>query len=119
MGNLKEQLNVDIKRFFEQIENQNTDDQAKTLRNLLDKYIHLSKADYLMDSHDLRNIIGSAKSLFAQKTFPMFLGEKTRKVDPNDQPNLCVIEATIQHLNKNDCLKKLPKFDYREDKLKE
>lgn len=119
MSNLKEQIEVDIKRFFEQIDTQSYDDQTKTLRNLLDKYVHLSTADYLMDSHDLRTIIGSAKSLFAQKTFPMFLGEKTRKVESSDQPNLCVIEAVIGHLNKNDCLKRLPKFDYREDRLKE
>ena len=75
MSDLKEQINVDIKRFFEQIEKQNNEDQAKTLFNLLDKYLHLSKADHMMDYYDLNHIICHAKTLFGTKTFPLFLGD--------------------------------------------
>ena len=117
MSDLKQQVDVDIRRFFEQIEKQNHSDQIKTLRNLLDKYIHLSSAEYLMDYHDLNSIIGGAKTAFANKTFPVFLGDKKRKVGQSEQSNLCIVESVIGHLNKNDCLKKLPKFDYREDKF--
>ena len=70
-----------------------------------------------MDNHDFNKIIGSAKQKFATDTFPVFLGPRRVKVPPGDLPNLCVIEATIGFLNKNDCLKKIPKFDKREDKL--
>ena len=114
---LKDQLNVDILRFFEQIENQNSNDKIQTLRNLLDKYIHLSTADYLMDSHDLNMIISNAKTLFSQKTFPVFLGDKKSKVMEAEQANLCVIESVVSHLNKKECLKKIPKFKYKQDKI--
>jgi len=117
MSDLKQQVDVDIRRFFEQIEKQSHSDQIQTLSNLLDKYIHLSTSDYMMDYHDLNSILGGAKNKFANKTFPVFLGNKKRKVGQSEQANLCVIEAVIGHLNKNDCLKRLPKFDYKEDKF--
>ena len=117
MGSLKEQFEVDMKRFFEQIERQGTNDRKETLRNLFDKYIHLSNSDILLDRHDLGVIISNAKDRFSSKTFPVYLGEKKKKVDADDQANLCVIESTIGFLNKNDCLKKLPKFNYKENKF--
>lgn len=117
MSNLKEQLDVDIKRFFEQIETQNFNDQKETLRNLFNKYIHLSKADHVMDYYDLNDIVSNAKGKFSRKTFPVFLGKKRRKVMDTEQANLCIIESVISHLNQKDCLKKLPKFDYKEDKF--
>jgi len=113
---LKSELEVDIKRFFKQIENQNENDRVNTLRLLMDKYIHLSTSSYMMDNHDLNMIISHAKSLFANKTFPVYLGDSKKIVYENDQANLCVIESTISHLNNKDCLKKLPKFDYKENK---
>lgn len=117
MSDIKQQVDVDIRRFFEQIDSQSSSDQIETLRNLLDKYIHLTTADYMLDYHDLNSIISSAKTTFANKTFPVFLGDKKRKVGQGEQANLCVIEAVFGHLNKKDCLKRLPKFDYKEDKF--
>ena len=83
----------------------------------MDKYIHLSKSDHVLDDHDLRTIIGSAKTKFANEKMPIHLGKGRRLVSQVDLPNLCVIEATIGHLNKTDCLKKIPKFDKVEDKF--
>lgn len=117
MSELKKQLEVDVLRFFEQIDTQNSNDKVKTLRNLLDKYLHLNTSDYMMDDHDLRSIVSDAKARFARDNMPIFLGDHKRKVAPGDIPNLCVVEATIAHLNGKDCLKKLPKFDKREDKF--
>lgn len=114
---LKDQLNIDILRFFEQIENQSQNDKIQTLRNLFDKYMHLNTADYIMDYHDLNMIVSNAKTIFAQKTFPAYLGDKKIKVMESEQPNLCVIESVVSHLNKNGCLKKLPKFKYKQDKM--
>lgn len=117
MASIKDQLESDIKRFFEQIEKQNHNDQLQTLRNLLDKYIHLSSCDFVMDYHDLSSIVSHAKGVFTNKNFPVFLGKKKRRVYESEQANLCMVEATVSYLNKNDCLKKLPKFDYKEDKF--
>lgn len=115
--NLKEQVETDIFRALENLETQNKNDQLETLRNLVDKYVHLSTAEHVLNDHDLREIIGSAKQMFASKTMPTFIGPRKRKTAPDEEANLCVIEATIGALNKRDCLKKLPKFDYKEDKL--
>jgi hypothetical protein len=117
--NIEQQLEVEIKRFLENIENQNHSDRISTLRNMFDKYLHLSTCDHMMDRHDLTSIINSAKSSFASKTMPIHLGEKCQKVRQSDLSNLCIIEATISHLNQNNCLKKLAKFDVREDKYVE
>lgn len=117
MSKLKEQLDVDILRFLENIETQNYSDKIQTLRHLLDKYIHLSKAELLLDAHDLSVIVNDAKTIFASQSVPVHIGATKRLVSPGDLPNLCVIEATITLLNKKDCLKKIPRFDKREDIL--
>ncbi len=117
MSKLKEQLDVDILRFLENIETQNYSDKIQTLRHLFDKYIHLSQAELLLDAHDLTVIINDAKNIFASQTMPVHIGPTKRLVSPGDLPNLCVIEAAVAHLNRKDCLKKIPKFDKREDKL--
>ena len=114
---LKDELEVDIARALEHLEKQSINGQKETLRNLLNKYIHLGTTDYMMDNHDLLTIISNAKGIFAREKMPIHLGSKKRKVSQQDLPNLCVIEATVAYLNKNDCLKKLAKFDKREDKF--
>jgi len=112
---VKDEIDTDIINFFKQIENQNTNDKQKTLKNLIDKYAHISQSDYMMDWYDLQSIVNCAKTLFSNKSFPMFLGDKRKRVNQNEQANLCVIEETVRHLNHKECFKKLPRFDFRED----
>jgi len=114
---VKDTLDSDIINFFEHIDTQNINDKKKTLLQLIDKYIHLTKAEFLMDKHDLEVIISNAKTLMAQSTFPVNLGNSKRRVHENEQVALCLVESTVSHLNKKDCLKRLPKFDYRDDTL--
>lgn len=117
MSSIKEQVEVDIRRFFEQIESQHFNDQIQTLRNLLDKYLHLSTSDHMMDYYDFNSIVGAAKNKFASESFDKHLqaGLTKRKIMPAEIPNILLIEATVAHLNKIECLKKLPKFDYKLD----
>lgn len=117
--NLKAQLNLDIINFLDNIENQTENDKIITLRQLFDKHIHLNSAEYMMDNYDLGRIIGSAKQIFSNNNMNIFLGDRKIKVQPADLPNLCVIEATISYLNKIGCLKKIPKFDKRENQFPE
>ena len=117
MSDLKNQLDVDIKRFLENIESQGQNARVESLRNLFKLHLHLNTCDLMLDKFDLQTIIGSAKTKFANEQIPIFLGTSKVKVDQNELPNLFVIEATISHLNKKDCLKKIPKFDKREDKF--
>lgn len=117
MSKLKEQLEVDILRFLENIETQNFSDKVQTLRHLFDKHLHLNKAEHLMDAHDLFTIISNAKNLFATQKVPIRLGVTKRQVGVADISSLCLVEATVAHLNKKDCLKKMVKFDKRDDEL--
>jgi hypothetical protein len=109
---MKENLDNEIMAFFRDIENQTESDKIRTLRLLLDKHLHISKADYLMDKFDFSAIVGSAKREIVNKTLPVRMGKTDLQIMENEVANLCVIEATILHLNKNGCLKKIPKFDY-------
>jgi len=117
MTTLEEQIDSDIHRFFENIENQSESDKIKTLRFLLQKYAHLSKAEFLMNHYDFLSIQNSAKTKFSNDTFPIFLGEKRYKVTEGQLSTLSIIEATIGHLSKNQCFNRLPKFDKRKDKF--
>lgn len=109
----KQNLESDIITFFEDIENQSDSDKIITLRLLLDKYIHISKSDYMMDKMDFNEIVGNAKRLIVEKTLPVKMGKNESVVSENEVANLCVIEATVMALHKRGCLKKLPKFDYK------
>ena len=112
---LEDQMRTDVLRFFENIESQDHNDKVKTLINLLDKYSHLSKSNFNMDYSSLHQITSSAKSMMANKLFPTYLGVSKIKIQEEHQSVLCIVESTISFLNKNDCLKRLPKFDYRTD----
>lgn len=119
MSKISNELEVDIKRFFEELDNQNYNDRVTSLKLLFEKHLHLHSSDYMMDKHDLFSIISTAKGLYSSKAFPIYLGDKCRKVNKEDYGNLCVIEATVSHLNNKKCLKKIAKFDYKEDKFQE
>ena len=110
----KQNLESDILNFFEDIENQSQSDKIITLRLLLDKYVHLSKSDYMMDKIDFNEIVGNAKRLIVEKTLPVKIGKNESTISEGEIANLCVIEATVMSLNKKGCLKKLAKFDYKE-----
>lgn len=116
---LKDEINIDVKNFYDKIENQNTHDKLETLRNLLSKYAHLSTTEYMLNKKDLDMIISDAKRKFVDKTFPCFIesaGGRKAKVCQSDQANLCVVESTIALLNKKECLNRLPKFKYTTNK---
>jgi hypothetical protein len=115
--NLKDQIELDIIGFFKQIETQNSNDKKESLRLLLNKLIHLSTAEFVMDKLDLEIITNGAKQLMATKTFPVYLGKAKNRVYEDDQVRICLIESVISYFNKNDCLKKIPVFDYRENKI--
>lgn len=118
MSDFKKQLELDIKNLVDSMDNMSRVDKEKALKNMFEEYLHLNSCDYLMDNYDLQCIITDAKTSFANDVMPVFLGEKKKKVKSNDLPNFVVIESTIRHLYKNNCLKKVPKFDKRDDEFR-
>ncbi len=111
---LKDQLEEDIAAFFENIEGQLPESKKKTLRNLIDKYAHLFSTPILLDKHDFDMIKDHAHKFIINSAFPKKIGTNRREVHPSEANILAVIEGTIIVLNGKECLRKLPKFDYRD-----
>lgn len=117
VGDLKDELEVELKRFLEHIDNQSDDDRLAALKALFDKYLHLTTCDFKLDYYDFQNIINTAQSKFVNDKFPVHLGQQKKKVLDKELANLCLIEAAISYFHKNNCFKKRPIFDKREGKL--
>ena len=117
---INDSLEQEIKQLLEVIKTQTFEDQIQTVKNLVDKYSHLNKSSHLMNYYDLISIINTSKGKAGTETMPKFLdsGSTITKVTSEQQILSFVVEATIGHLNKLDCFKRLPKFDYKEDKWK-
>lgn len=117
MSDLEKQLDSEILDFIKNLDEQTHADKIITVRNFVKKYMHLSTSSYLMDNYDLKRIVDQAKTKYANDTFPIHLGKHKIKVAQADLKHLCLIEATVAHLTKHECLKKKVKFDKREDKF--
>ena len=85
----------------------------KTLRLLMDKYVHLFSTPVLLDKHDFDMIKSHAHTFFVNSAFPKQIGSTRREVSNYEATTLSIIEGTISVLNSKECFKKLPKFDYR------
>jgi len=117
MIEIKKQLDIDIDSFFHNIETQMISDQKKSLRDLFEKYLHLNTCDLVMDKSDLLSIVSKSKHLYANERMPIHVGKYKTQLDQEENRKICLIEATIMHLNSKECLKKTPKFDKRDDTL--
>lgn len=114
---LKDAIEVDILEFFDDIDVLGSNNRKEMLRTLLTKYARLSTEEILLDNSDLQIIVDNAKINMSHKVMPIFLGQLKKRVAESDQANLCVIESAIMYLNSKDCLKRSPKFDYRNNKF--
>lgn len=110
---LQEEIERDINQFFREIQNMPGQDQKKALKNLMDKYFHLTTATILFDASDYKLIKNHAGHLYTSRSWPKKMKTGfSREVEGADAVNISIVEATILHLNSKDCLKKVPKFDY-------
>jgi hypothetical protein len=110
---LEQRINQDVLEFMDSVDKMQHTDKIELLKLLLKKYALLSSSDVLFDKKDLESIISSSKQNFVNMTIPVEMEGSETPVHQTDVANLCVIEATIGHLNKNGCLKKVPKFKYK------
>lgn len=111
---IKDQLDSDIEAFFRNIDGQLYESKKKTLKMLLDKYIHLYSAPVLLDKNDFEMIKSHAHTFYLNSSFPKTVGETRREISQYEANVLSIIEGTIDLLNSKECFKKLPKFDYRD-----
>jgi hypothetical protein len=105
---------MDIHQFFRQIEGQLADGKRETLRLLVDKYIHLTRATVLLNKGDFDDIREMATKMYLDRKWPKKFKNSNRSIVPTEATNMCIIEATIAHLNNLECLKKTPKIDYED-----
>ena len=111
---IKNDLESDILAFFEQTEKQTLEGKKKSLKMLIEKYVHLTTTDCLLDKHDFEMIKDHAHRFFINSAFPKKVGSNRREISSYEANVLSVIEGTITVLNGKDCLKKIAKFDYRD-----
>lgn len=111
---IKEQLEEDVSAFFENIEGQLPEARKRTLLNLIDKYAHLFSTPIMLTKYDFEMIKDHARKFLINSAFPKKIGSNRGEVHPSEANILSVIEGTITVLNGKECLRKLPKFDYRD-----
>jgi hypothetical protein len=111
---LKQDLDADILAFFEQIEKQTDEGKRKSLKLFMEKYLHLTTTDCLLDKHDFEMVKDHAHRFYVNSAFPKKIGNNRREISSHEANVLAIIEGTIQVLNGRDCLKKIAKFDYRD-----
>lgn len=113
MQELEGKISQDALEFIGSIDKMSHGDKIDLLKLLLKKYALLATSDVTLDKKDLSDIISKAKQNFTDITIPVELEGSETPVHQTEIANLCVIEATIGHLNKNSCLKRIPKFKYK------
>lgn len=112
MSNPESEISKDVLEFLSSIEKMGHSGKIELLTLLLKKYAVLGTTDILLNKKDLESIISSSKKGFVDLTMPVEIRGSDLPVQQPDLANLCVIESTIGHLNKLNCLKRVAKFDY-------
>jgi len=110
---LEQQINQDVSEYLNSIDRLDYNDRSELLKIMIKKFALLGSSDTLLFKKDLVDIVSSAKLNFSYKPMPVKMSDSDLEVHQSDLGHLCMIEATIGHLNKHGCLKKVPKFDYR------
>ena len=113
MQDLEQRISQDALEFMDNIGKMQHTDKMELLKLLLKKYALLASSDVLFDKKDLNDIISSSKQNYVNIASVVEMEGSETPIHQLEIPNLCVIEATIGHLNKNGCLKKIPKFKYK------
>jgi hypothetical protein len=109
---IEEEIEYDIRRSLEQIQDQLLEGKIKTLKLLINKYCHLNVADAVLQKNDLQTIKEHARKFFTTESFPKYVGDCGDKIEGSDIQALAIVEGTISHLTSKQCFKRNPKFDY-------
>lgn len=108
---LNDQLKQDISDFFRNAEKQLLETQKKSLLMLFDKYIHLSTTPVKLTKQDFEKIKSRASAMYVDTAFPKHFNKSSAKITPMEAANFCLVQATIDYLHAEDCIKKMPIFD--------
>lgn len=113
MEDLEMQIKQDILQYMNISEKMSYNDKIDFLMMIFKKHILINKSDVMLHKKDLQEIISRSKQLFSEMPVPVEMDGSDTPLNQMEIPNLCVVESTIAFLNKNNCLKKLPKFKYK------
>ena len=108
-----EDLDRDIDQFFRQTKNMLPESKKEALRLLMDKYIFLNRAPTLFDRRDFEEIKEKATNKLIEKAWPKKIEGDSGVISERNASLICLVEATIDHLEGEGCLKKHPKFKYK------
>lgn len=102
---------IEIADFLARQNSLTKEDQKTLLMNIFSKHVLMNQADLVMSAMDLEEIVSSAKAIYPSIPVPCAIGKKDLSADRI--PHLCTVEAVILFLNKNQALRRLPKFNRR------
>jgi hypothetical protein len=105
-----EQVEQELREYLNLEKNLRAEDRLQYLLAIMNKHFAIDKIEHLVHYNDLNDIIGFAKSHWAQTTMPMEISKK--EIGSQEANYVLVMEALIGYLNKNKLLKRLVKFDH-------
>jgi hypothetical protein len=105
------QIEQELREYLEREDHLRKSDKLPYLMTIINKHFEIDKIDHMISHRDLSDMIGYAKSSFAQLTMPVCVSKK--EVHNSEINHVLIIEALVGYLNKHKLLKRLVKFDYR------
>lgn len=107
-----QQLERELREYLEKEPNLRRDERISYLKTIFNKHLEITKLEHVINSKDLYDIIGMAKSNYTNFRLPLHVTR--RRVDTGELPQVAMVESVLSYLSKMNLLKKLVKFDYTE-----
>lgn len=105
-----QQIEKDLREYLEKEPNLRKEDRLAYLKTIFHKHLEINKLEHIVNSRDLFQIVGYAKTFLTNVKLPMRISKK--QLETTEATHVAMIESFIAYLNKNNLLKKLVKFDF-------
>jgi hypothetical protein len=105
-----QQIEKDLREYLEKEPNLRKADKLAYLQLLFMKHFGFNKLTHMINKRDLGDVISGAKQTYVN--LPTNAAISGISVDKSELPNVAVIEAFINYLNRNSLLIKPIKFDF-------
>lgn len=104
------QIEQEIREYLSIEKNLATDDRLQYLMAIFNKHFAIDKIGHTIVHGDIVDMISKAKSAWPNTIMPVEISRK--EIKGVDVSYILIIESFINHLNRNNLLKRLVKFDY-------
>lgn len=118
MVRVSEQIDQEIADFLDSIDKQLFETKKKKLMEFMDKFLDLYSKELTFEVKDFDMIRSNAIQLYKDLSFPKDFKNSYKSITPDQAPNFCLILSTINYLESQDCLKRMPKFNLKQKEEK-